>query len=101
MENTAKSVLYTAGVKNIADECQAYWLIDAIVSWQYRAKVRAQEFQVWTFTHRPKTNDWRLGCEDGNGNKVAAQVIPFSDFPKDRPLTIWLENGTLMLPEER
>lgn len=100
--HTWSRILYTDGVKFLADECAAYWLIDAIVSWQTRANVRAQSFQVWSIEHRQKTNDWRLKCEDGNGNKVAVQIIVYSDFPKElAPFAIWLENGTLMLPEER
>jgi hypothetical protein len=45
-------LLYTEGVKYLAENAEAYWLIDAIVSYQPRLrKVRSlSEFQLW-FLH--------------------------------------------------
>lgn len=47
-------------------------------------------------------NTARLTCDDGNGKVLVVQEIEYTDFPA--ALTgqrLWLENGTLMLPEER
>ena len=37
----------TDGVKYIADEAGAYWLLDIIASYQTDAKIRREPFQVW------------------------------------------------------
>src|SRR3990167_5297686 len=41
-------IVYTDGVQFLAEQAQAYWLIDAIASHQHTAKVRREPFQVWT-----------------------------------------------------
>lgn len=38
---------YTEGVKYLAEQAQAYWLVGTIFSHQYGWKVREQPFQVW------------------------------------------------------
>lgn len=35
------------GVKYMADEAGAYWLLDIIASYQTDAKIRREPFQVW------------------------------------------------------
>ncbi|MCH7559291.1 MAG: hypothetical protein IIB56_17810 [Planctomycetes bacterium] len=37
----------TDGVKYMADEAGAYWLLDIIASYQTDAKIRREPFQVW------------------------------------------------------
>lgn len=37
----------TDGVKYLADEGGAYWLLDIIASYQPDAKIRRERFQVW------------------------------------------------------
>lgn len=93
-----KSFTYTDGVKFVADECKAYWLIDAILSWQTNVAVRKEEFQVWILAKQPN-GEWILSCEDGDNDSVCEQVIQFSDFPLNK-ITIWLANGVLHLPSE-
>src|SRR5690606_36125280 len=39
-------LIYTEGVQYLAEHAGAYWLIDAIASWQTEPKVRAAPFQV-------------------------------------------------------
>lgn len=88
---------YTEGVKYMAELCSAYWLIDAIASHQPNPKVRNEDFQVWTLhVHNRKA---RLVCEDGNGHKIAVQIIPFTDFPLPE-ITIWVESGVMLMPKE-
>lgn len=91
--------IYTDGVKLVADLCGAYWLIDGILSKQRLRIIMEQEFQVWKLAdigHRRAT----LTCEDGNGNEVFREMIPFTDFPLDE-IKFYVENGTLYLPCER
>ncbi len=101
-----KALASTDGVRFVADTCGAHWLIDAVASHQFDRKVRGEEFQVWTLKTKGAgdrwNTPWRLECEDGNGGRVTAQGIPFSDFPEElAPFRLFLEGGVLMLPCER
>jgi hypothetical protein len=91
-------ILYTDGVKEMAEGCGAYWLIDLIISHQTSKAVREEPFQVWDL-NRVEDDQFRIVCNDGNGKDIASQEIPFSDFPYDLA-TIWLVDGCLMLPKE-
>lgn len=90
--------VYTDGVKSIADQCSAYWLIDLIVSHQLHANVRKEPFQVWDLK-RLHDNAFSIVATDGNYHSLTSQDIPFSDFPYDMA-TVWLVDGCLMLPSE-
>jgi hypothetical protein len=89
---------YTDGVKELAESCNAFWLIDLIVSHQTNSKVQKQCFQVWEL-RRLLLNKFMVLCTNGNHYKITCQYIPFSDFPFDTA-TIWLVNHTLLLPNE-
>ena len=91
-------ILYTDGVKSLAESCQAYWLIDLIISHQCKQEVNLERFQVWDL-RRVQANYFFIYATDGNRNRVARQKIPYSDFPYDAA-TIWLVDGCLMLPNE-
>src|SRR4051812_41662255 len=43
-------LLFTEGVKHLADQAGAYWLVDAIASWQPEASKIDREFQLWELT---------------------------------------------------
>lgn len=89
------SILYTDGVKVLADSCGAYWLIDLISSYP------RHDFEVWTLTVN-LDDDFVIECSDGDGNHIQTQHIGYSDFPRELlPLTLWCENGTILFPEER
>lgn len=90
--------LFTDGVKYLADNAGAYWLIDEVLFRQRFRRVKAEEFQVWTLKVTGSTA--LLTCGDGNGNEVHAKRIEFTDFPL-ATITLYFENGTLMLPSER
>ena len=96
---------YTDGVKFLEDECGAYWLIDAIFSYQY-GKIKKEPFQVWTLNKcvyktgkRAGQEYWKLEGQDGNNNVIAKQIIEFSDFPLDE-IKLYLINRVLLLPSE-
>ena len=91
-------ILYTDGVKDMAETCQAYWLIDLIISHQCKKEVNNERFQVWELK-RVEVNMFTIHATDGNNNHVANQKIPFSDFVYDTA-TVWLVDGCLMLPCE-
>jgi hypothetical protein len=44
----------TDGVKYLADEAGAYWLLDIICSYQIDEKIRKLHFQVWELKLSPK-----------------------------------------------
>lgn len=90
--------IYTDGVKNLAEACQAYWLIDLIISHQCKMCVSLERFQVWDLK-RENDNVFNIVPTDGNNFKIASQHIPFSDFPCDAA-TLWLVDGCLMMPKE-
>ena len=93
-----RGLLYTDGVKSMAETCGAYWLIDLVVSYQGTPKINLQRFQVWELK-RKKENAFSILATDGNKNRITSQQIPFSDFPYDTA-TLWLVDGRLMLPAE-
>lgn len=91
-------IIYTDGVKELAETCGAYWLIDLIISHQLHNHVKSESFQVWDLI-RLKNNTFTILCTDGNKKRITSQDIPYSDFSYDMA-TLWLVNNTLMLPSE-
>ncbi|MEG4518817.1 DUF6876 family protein [Microcoleus sp. AT9b-C5] len=105
-------IQYTDGVKYLADNAQAYWLIDAIASHQPKAlrNQRLREFQLW-FLHvgdaefiKPKgSNAAVLTCwEDSptaETKPVIIQQIPYTDFPL-KEIKLFLQEKVLLLPSE-
>ncbi len=88
--------IYTDGIKTMVQDCQAYWLIDLIISHQTNQKVSEETFQIWELK-RVKNDVFIIIATDGNENKIASQKIPFSDFCYD-VATLWLVDSCLMLP---
>lgn len=97
-QNKFSSVIYTDGIKDMAESCGAYWLIDLVISHQLNKAVKLQPFQVWKL-QRNSNNTFIVEASDGNEKRIALQEIPFSDFKYDEA-TLWLVNGCLMLPNE-
>lgn len=95
-------VVLTDGAKYLADRAGAYWLMDVVASWQAAKKVACEHFQLWKL--EVKENDKAVVvADDGNGNEIARQEIPFTDFPL-RSIRLYLVNDgryrVLMLPSE-
>ena len=75
-----KNVLLTDGAKYIAEECGAYWLMDAIAS--YLGQITDQ-FVIATLT-RTGTKARLILADDEPANQVyATQEIEYTDFPLD------------------
>ena len=97
----ATRIVYTDGVKFVAETAGAYWLIDAILSHVFaNPNLAREEFLVWTLKRNKTGSGAKLSCEDGNGGKLASQRIPYTDFPLPE-IQFCVENGVLYLPEER
>ena len=91
-------ITYTDGVKELVDNCECYWLIDIIISYQQYRNVNCQPFQVWKLKRFIK-DSFNVEATDGNNHRIISQYIPFSDFKFD-DATIWLVDSTLLLPNE-
>lgn len=89
-------ILFTDGVKYVADEANAHWLIDAIAS--YQSKLKNEEFQTWTLQQDTK-HSWTLTATDGNERILAKQKIEYSDFPLNK-IVFFLSDKVLMLTTE-
>ena len=90
--------IYTPGVQYLAENANAYWLVDLVVSWQLQRKIAAARFQVWKLTVRPDRTAMAVAT-DGGDRELATQTIPLTDFPLEE-VSLWLVDGTLMLPSE-
>ncbi|WP_454735421.1 DUF6876 family protein [Cupriavidus necator] len=84
-QSTFATVLYTDGVKYLAEAGEAYWLIDAIGS-HIVGKEETHPFVAVTLDTDVNiavagSTGAVLTFDDGNGNVFAKQVIEYTDFP--------------------
>ena len=105
-----RNVLYTPGVKYVAEVGQAYWLIDAIASYFGSPEMN----EAMHLDSRLKSMQfWRLDVSDQSAVLTAQadsdvdafirQDIPYTDFPLDH-IEVWAgfdgKRWTLYLPSE-
>ena len=97
---------YTDGVRHVAREGEAYWLIQAIAAhFVENPKIRAAEFLIWELkvTNRKAVLTAKT---DSNAPLIVNQRIPFTDFPLSE-IKFYMEEGgpdgkkVLCLPSER
>lgn len=95
-------IRYTEGVRYLAERGGAYWLLDAIASWQSDPRVSQdrmlQQIQFWKLT----VNDDRsalLVCERDEGDIVVTQDIPLTDFPLEK-IKLYFQEGVVLLESE-
>jgi len=93
-------ILLTEGCKFIRDESKAYWLFDAILSYQASRELKNVNFQVWELKQLRKDLTWQLTCREDTGKKpLITQSIEYSDFPLDY-IKIWVIDKVALLPSE-
>ena len=93
-------IILTDGCKYVRDVCKAYWLFDAILSYQCDKILRGINFQVWELKQLRKDLTWQLTCREDTGRKpLISQSIEFSDFPVDY-IKIWVIDKVALLPSE-
>jgi hypothetical protein len=91
-------VVYTDGLRYLAEKAGAYWLLDAIASYQRR--LAEHPFQIWRLeafdTH------WMLTArEDSNTPALISQKIEMSDFPKElAPFECYCIDKVVLLKSE-
>ena len=93
-------ILLTDGCKYIRDECKAYWLFDAILSYQCDKILQGINFQIWELNRLKLDLTWQLTCREDTGKKpLIRQSIEYSDFPLDY-VKIWVIDKVALLPSE-
>lgn len=97
-------LVYTDGVKYVAETANCYWLIDMVMAHTYTIykNKRIDEDQKRLLVCRLAVGDNDhavFQVTDGNDNILATQEIQYTDFPA-KLFTIWVQNGVAMLPSE-
>ena len=96
-----KHMKYTDGIKEMAEDCEAYWLIDILASYQgliKRNHPRLRDFQLWEL--RVKDNTGIITCCGDSGERaIITQEIEYTDFPLDY-IKIWVEDDVALFPNE-
>ena len=96
---------YTDGIKYLA-EGGAYWLLDAIASWQEDPIIKndqdLNQIQFWKLKV-DSSSAGILVCERDQDDPVITQKIPYTEFPLPE-ITLFLcdmgTQGILILPSE-
>ena len=95
-------LMYTDGVQYLADQAGAYWLLDAIASWQFDPRVpddrMLQQIQFWKLTVNSDRSAV-LVCERDSDDVAVMQKIPSTNFSL-QSVTIYCKDGVLLLPSE-
>jgi hypothetical protein len=91
---------FTDGVRYLAEETEAFWLLDRIAFAQPYAKQDAwlREFQLWEL-HVREDRSAVLICSRDSEDEAFRTGIPSTDFPLDY-MKLYVEGGVLLLPSE-
>lgn len=95
-------MLLTDGVVIMRDLCSAYWLVDAVASYQHEMQKDEvlSSFQVWHLEVDREKGSAVLTCTADSGlSPVVRQVIEYTDFPL-KSIDIWVEGEVMLLPSE-
>jgi hypothetical protein len=101
-------LVLTDGVKFLAEEAGAFWLLDIIWSYQHKAvkDEMLQYMQFWNIKVDRAAQAAVVTCERDSDDVAYKQEVEFTDFPLAEA-RIWVEladdDGTMvvMLPSER
>jgi hypothetical protein len=92
-------IVFTEGVKYVADAAGAYWLLDEIaLAQKFQQSVMAEDFQVWDL-RVVADRSAVLVCGDRNGHEVCSKRIKWTDFSTPS-IRFYVCNGTILLPCE-
>ena len=92
--------IFTDGVKYLADNAGAYWLIDYIAFKQIEdSKIGNCDFQVWRLDAIPDACSAVITCTDGHETCIVKETIDYTDFPI-ATMKLYYQNNVLMLTSE-
>ena len=86
---------YTDGIRCMAGQYKAYWLIDLVGSYR---DIAARPFMVWTVDVKGG-KAVVTALEDTGMKPAVTQKIPYTDFPEGR-FEFYTENGVMLLKSE-
>ena len=89
--------VFTDGIKAMADQFRAYWLIDLVFSYQDK-KINSIPFQIWEIVSTGDKATVEMK-EDTDKPILVRQKIGYTDFPKGT-LKMYYIDDVLMLPNE-
>ena len=89
-------LVYTDGIKFLAEKMGAYWFIDLIGSYQY--KLKESSFQIWGIKKTGETSGFAYMKEDSNTKNIITQDLSYTDMPFD--YEVYVVDGVLMLKSE-
>jgi hypothetical protein len=102
-QHWTKRLIYTEGVRYMAEHGGAYWLIDAVASYQPDKRITSRpdlvDFQLWELAVAEDKSAVLTMRPDSGQPAVITQEIPFTDFPLEQ-IKFYVCNGTLMLTSE-
>lgn len=106
-----RQVIYTPGVRHLAEKGKAYWLIDAIASWigsEPFQQAAAEDYRInsmhfWKFERNRDKPSILYAKADSPDEAFIIQEIEYTDFPLPE-ISIWAgfdgEHWVLYLPSE-
>lgn len=94
-----KNILYTDGIRYVAQKAGAYWLIDEIAYLQSDHRIKNEEFQVWTLCVDLEKSTAVLTCDDGNDIILHTKHIGYTDFPLEEIKVYFTDNVILLTSE--
>ena len=99
-QHWTKLIVYTDGVKYLAEAARAFWLLDAIALAQPRAlrDGSLREFQLWELYVRDDRSA-SLVCSRDSDDEAFRRAIDYTDFPIDY-VKLYVEGNVLLLPSE-
>ena len=93
-------IILSDGCDFVRTRMKAYWLFDAILSYQCEMVLKDVNFQVWELRQLRKDLSWILTCrQDSDKKPLISQAIEFSDFPIEE-IKIWVIDKVALLPSE-
>lgn len=92
-------LLYSDGVKYLAEEADSYWLIDAIASYQASKGVKGLDFQFWKLKVDTNTKKAVLTCQSDSDTPNLVEQHISTDFPLEE-VKFFLTGNVLYLPSE-
>jgi hypothetical protein len=93
-----RTITYTEGVKQVAEETKAYWLVDYIASMQLEYKIATRTFQLWTLMVDDH-HQALITCKVSNGRSIYNDEFLNTDFPLPE-ITFWIMENVLLMPSE-